>query len=71
MTIETYTDTRENFKLILRCYDATRLPVAGLVKRYRGTHIDDFGNRQMIFVSSTETANENGEVTWQESLTGK
>jgi hypothetical protein len=66
--IETFTMSRENYETILRCCDARRLPVAGIIKRYRGFQFDDFGNKQLVFISSTERANENGDITWSEAF---
>ena len=62
--IDTMTMSRESYEAILRACDAVRLPVAGIIKRYTGFQYDDFGNRQQVFISSTEQANGSGEITF-------
>jgi hypothetical protein len=68
MSVESYKAEIDTYKAILRCYEAIRLPVAGIVKRYRGTMYDDFGNQRIVFVSSTEHVSDDGLIQWSEGV---
>jgi hypothetical protein len=68
MTTQTYTSSRNVYDITLRAYDAVLLPVAGLIRRHRGTHIDDFGTRRMVIISSTEHPDSDGQIIWHESV---
>lgn len=64
----TTTSSREDFEMVLRITGAVRLPVRGIKNRYRGFQYDDFGNRQAVFISSTEAPNSGGDITWSEVM---
>ena len=60
--MESTTAARETYNAMIQ--HAVRLPIPGVLKTYRTTEFDDFGNSQVVFIRSTEHANENGEITW-------
>jgi hypothetical protein len=59
---EVLTGSRETYEGFIS--GAIKLPVPGLVKGYQTTEYDDFGNKYMVIIKSTEYANEAGELTW-------
>ena len=62
---ENYTASREIYNATIR--HADRIPALGLIKSYRSTEYDDFGNTEVVFIRSTERPNENGDITWTET----
>lgn len=66
MTSSITTYSMEAYRSLIR--DAVRLPAPGLIRSYRAVQYDDFGNSFGVLIRSTEHVNENGEVTWSESV---
>lgn len=64
----TLTGSMADLDLVLRAIGAKQLPVKGFFEGYAGTQFSDTGVKQSVIVRSSRRLNDDGEVTWTESV---